>query len=191
MRLLLSLFLVAGYISAQPYQPVLLEQIAGGAAPEYVRVWGHFHPDRQSRALVSGQLGDGTHSLRIEGTVFDWRPQRGQMVEMWGQLERTTTGNRLRFHNGRSLHEARHPRPTPVLQEGAEVSLWLKVTETGSQPYPMRQGTAEDRRVFFLQGYEGRPGLVCVSGSLAFLERPIGSQAVLREAKECDVGNVP
>jgi hypothetical protein len=145
--------------------------VRGEAEPGLVRIRGRYLPFADYQELVRGVLGHGRHALRVEGEVFDWKPQEGAWVEFWGELQRDAEGYLLRFHNGRSLGDlSRAPRPTPDLVLGKTVQIWLKVRRTGSEPFPMAMGTTEDGKVFALPpDYEGPWETVCLEGMIGAL----------------------
>ena len=159
------------------YTPLELSAAADAETPRKVRVQGRYTADRDPVALVRGTLSNGDASLRVEGTVFDWRPQSGTPVDLWGVLEPRPGGPVLVVHNGRDPGDSRRPRPAPKLAEGERVSVWLQVTTGGTAARPVPQGVSEDRVAFLLPDYAGPPGVACVTGEVAFLsvlgtERP-------------------
>lgn len=167
---------------AAPYQSLGLGAALTAPAGTYVRVEGRFQPEGEAQAFLSGELVSGTRRLRVEGRVFDWRPPPGVDVEFWGRLE---PGPLLRFHNGRTPGDARHPRRTPRLSAGDTVRVWLLVQDTSPGVITSVQGVTEDRRVFFLPKYRGPRGLVCLRGKVGFLRSPAGDRAFLSETTRC------
>lgn len=140
-------------------------QAAG--AGEVVHVTGFYKADNASQELVRGTLETSRGDLRVEGVVFDWVPQDGELMELWGRLEPQDEGAILKFYNGRNLGEDRFARPTPALSAGDTAELYLKISEGGSLPLTVTQGITEDQQVFTLPGYEGPMGVQCVSGTVS------------------------
>ena len=151
------------------YTPLELTALPNPETPQKVRVQGLYTADRETVALVRGTVSSNNVTLPVEGTVFDWQPQSGTPVDVWGVLEGRPDGPVLMFHNGRNPGDDRRPRPTPELLEGETVAVWLQVTTAGSAPFPILQGVSEDRIAFLLPRYEGPTGLVCVTGNVVFL----------------------
>lgn len=164
------------------YQPVSWDALTSGQAKlGLVRLWGRYLPFADYQGLVRGVLTDGSYSLRVEGSVFDWRPTVGEYIEVWGRLERGQQSYVLHFYNGRELGQNRQPRPTPSLSAGVHLSLVLKVTLGGNLPHPFYQGVTEDGQVFTLPGYQGSAGVVCLQGTV----QPLGKGWALADAKPC------
>ena len=167
------------------YSPLELSTLANLETPQKVRVQGLYTADRETTALIRGVVSSGTVTLPVEGTVFDWRPQSGTPVDLWGVLEERPSGPVLIFHNGRNPGDDRRPRPTPELVEGETVTVWLQVTTAGSAPAPIMQGVSEDRITFLLPRYEGSTGLVCVTGDVTFLSVLGTQRPALTNARPC------
>lgn len=167
------------------YTPLELNALPDAETPQKVRVQGLYTADRETTALVRGTLLNGTATLRVEGTVFDWRPRSGTPVDLWGVLEGRPGGPVLIFHNGRNPGDSRRPRPTPELVDGERVSVWLQVTTGGTALRPVRQGVSEDRTAFLLPDYEGPSGLVCVTGEVTFLSVLGAERPALRGSGPC------
>lgn len=179
---LILLCLLGMALGRDSHQPLAWEALARGeAGPGLVRISGCYLAFADYEALVRGVLAQGPYALRVEGEVFDWKPTPGSWVEFWGALERNSQGYLLRFHNGRGLGESRAPRPAPVSRQRAGV--WLKVRQTGSAPFPVAVGTAEDGTVFYLPAdYHGPWGVVCLEGQLA----PLGNGWSMRDVTPCE-----
>lgn len=167
------------------YTPLELSALTNPETPQKVRVQGLYTADRETTALIRGTVSSGTVTLPVEGTVFDWMPQSGTPVDIWGVLEGRPGGPVLIFHNGRDPGDDRRPRPTPELQEGETVAVWLQVTTGGTAPAPVMQGVSEDRITFLLPRYEGPTGLVCVTGRVTFLSVLGTQRPALTSAKAC------
>jgi hypothetical protein len=187
--LLVSLCLMMSETLAENYTPLDLEQLLGRkqqtSLPEYIRVQGWYQSDGETTALVRGSLEKGGYKLRVEGTVFDWHPQAGALVDLWGRLERRGGAFLLRFHNGRNLGEARAPNPTPALEKGDHVQLKLNVTSGGSTPFPLMQGTTEDGYTVFLPRYSGPLGVRCLEGTVRYLRAASGERSILQNPRLC------
>lgn len=181
--LLVSLLGLASWGLA--YTPLELSTLANPETPQKVRVQGLYTADRDTIALVRGTLSSGNATLRVEGTVFDWKPQSGTPVDLWGVLEERAGEPVLVFHNGRNPGDDRRPRPTPELAEGEQVEVWLQVTTGGTAPQPIMQGVSEDRVAFLLPGYEGLTGLVCVTGGVTYLSVLGTQRPALTGPKPC------
>ena len=167
------------------YTPLELTTLPDPATPKKVRVQGLYTADQETTALVRGTISSGTVTLPVEGTVFDWQPQNGTPVDLWGVLEPRPGGPVLMFHNGRNPGDNRRPRPTPELAEGETVAVWLQVTTAGSAPFPVLQGFSEDRIAFLLPRYDGPTGLVCVTGDVTFLSVLGTQRPALTNARPC------
>ena len=167
------------------YTPLELSALPNPETPQQVRVQGLYTADRETVALIRGMVSSGTVALPVEGTVFDWQPQSGTPVDMWGVLEPRPGGPVLMFHNGRDPGDDRRPRPTPALAEGETVAVWLQVMIAGTAPFPVMQGVSEDRIAFLLPRYDGPTGLVCVTGDVTFLSVLGTQRPALTNAKEC------
>ncbi len=167
------------------YTPLELTPLPNPTTPQKVRVQGLYTADWETISLIRGTVSSGTVTLPVEGTVFDWTPQSGTPVDMWGVLEPRPGGPVLMFHNGRNPGDDRRPRPTPELGEGETVSVWLQVTTAGNAISPVMQGVSEDRIVFFLPRYKGPTGLVCVTGDVTFLSVLGTQRPALTNAKVC------
>ena len=165
-----------------PYRTLGLGDALHAPPGTLVRVWGRFQTETQGQARIDGQLVSGEQVLPVKGQVFDWRPETGALVELWGQLK---PGPLLQFHNGRAPGETRRPRPTPTLREGETMRVWLEVRAAGPARFSFAQGVTEDRRVFFLPRYEGRRGVVCLRGEVGFLSGPGGRRTLLKNATPC------
>lgn len=167
------------------YTPLELSAAADAQTPQKVRVQGLYTADRETTALIRGTLANGDAALRVEGTVFDWTPQSGTPVDMWGVLEARPGGPVLVFHNGRDPGDERRPRPTPELVEGDQASVWLQVTTGGTAPRPVKQGVSEDRIAFLLPDYEGPSGVVCVTGRVDYLTVLGTQRPTLTDSRPC------
>jgi hypothetical protein len=185
MHLLATLaLLLAAAPGGASYHPLDWEALARGeAGPGRVRVTGRYLPYAGYSARVSGVLTQGRLALRVEGESFDWMPQAGDTVELWGQLETDERGPVLRFHNGRRARDPRRaPRALAELKAGERVRLWLRVTQGGGTPFPIATGVTEDGRSVTLPAtYPGPFGVVCVEGTVGTL----GPGFALREPTPC------
>jgi hypothetical protein len=171
-----------GLSMAQGYRTLRWAELeSGNVQVGLVRISGQYLAFQEFQALVRGVVTNDRMALWVEGQVFDWQPKPGGFVEVWGLLERTEEGYRLRFHNGRTLGESRKPRTTPALVEGQTIQVWLKITEGGTANFPLRQGISEDGTLFGLSSYKGELGLRCVEGVVA----KQGQGWALSEAKPC------
>ncbi len=167
------------------YTPLELTALPNPETPQKVRVQGLYTADRETTALIRGTVSSNNVTLPVEGTVFDWTPQSGTPVDLWGVLEPRPGGPVLILHNGRNPGDDRRPRPTPALAEGETVAVWLQVTTGGSAPFPLMQGVSEDRIAFLLPRYEGPTGVVCVTGSVTFLPVLGTQRTALTNARVC------
>ncbi|QRN95059.1 hypothetical protein JRI60_39165 [Archangium violaceum] len=184
MYLLPLALLLAAAPAETAYRPLDLSTLAQGQpAPGLVRVSGRYLAEAGFSELVRGVVSNDRYALRVEGQAFDWTPKAGELVELWGLLQVDERGSVLRFHNGRRSDDAsRAPRPSPALAEGQRTRLWLKVTEGGASPFPLKTGTTEDgRSVMLPASYRGPFGLVCLQGTLGTLGRGFA----LREPSPC------
>jgi hypothetical protein len=169
---LIILLCLLGWGQEGTYLPVPWDALVrDDAETGLVRIRGRYLPFEDYQELVRGVLVYGRHALRVDGEVFDWRPQEGAWVEFWGELQRDAEGYLLHFHNGRRLGDLnRAPRPTPQPVLGKRARIWLKVRRTGSEPFPLTMGTTEDGKVFFLSpDYEGPWETVCLEGIIGTL----------------------
>lgn len=183
----LLLMSVLGLLSwSAAYTPLELSAAAAPETPQKVRVQGLYTAARETVALIRGTVSVGDATLRVEGTVFDWTPQSGTPVDIWGVLEERPGGPVLVFHNGRDVGDERRPRPTPELLEGETVAVWLQVTTGGTTVSPVVQGVSEDRIAFLLPRYEGPTGLVCVAGDVTFLSVLGTQRPALTNARVCN-----
>lgn len=182
--LMMSLLGLASWGAA--YTPLELSALPDAPTPQRVRVQGRYTADRDTVALVQGTVSSGNVTLRVEGTVFDWRPRSGTPVDLWGVLERRGGEPVLVFHNGRSPGDDRRPRPTPELTERERVAVWLQVTTGGTALEPIMQGVSEDRVAFLLPHYEGPTGLICVSGNVTYLSVLGTRRPALTDSRPCN-----
>lgn len=137
---------------ATTYRSVsVADAVQGRAEAGYVMVSGRFLAFGSYQGLVRGVIAGARFALPVEGQVFDYRPQPGAFLEVWGELERGPDGWRLRFHNARP--------PGEVLR------VWLRVYSTGGVA-ARTVGRSEDGRSFYLRNYTGGPGVRCLVGRL-------------------------
>ncbi|HHO57727.1 MAG TPA: hypothetical protein ENJ85_00980 [Oceanithermus profundus] len=151
---------------ATTYRSVsVADAVQGRAEAGYVMVSGRFLAFGSYQGLVRGVIAGARFALPVEGQVFDYRPQPGAFLEVWGELERGPDGWRLRFHNARPPGEARGPRPAGRPRPGEVLRVWLRVYSTGGVA-ARTVGRSEDGRSFYLRNYTGGPGVRCLVGRL-------------------------
>lgn len=180
--------------SQSPYRMMSWSTVArDDAAPGLVRLSGRYLPYARGQGVVRGVLASDRFALRVEGEVSDWAPRAGEAVELWGALERDERGLLLlRFHSGRRQGDTRRrpgAPPTPPSSsapQGPTTRLWLRVTQTGSEPLPMNTGVTEDGQRYTLPpAYAGPFGeWVCLEGTVGTL----GQGRTLRDPRPCPPG---
>ncbi|ADR35744.1 hypothetical protein [Oceanithermus profundus] len=151
---------------ATTYRPVTVaDAVQGRVEAGYVKVSGRFLASGAYQGLVRGVVAGARFALPVEGQVFDYRPQPGAFLEVWGELVRGPDGWMLRFHNARPPGEARGPRPVGDPRPGEVLKVWLRVYSAGGVA-ARTIGRSEDGRSFYLRNYTGGPGVHCLVGRL-------------------------
>lgn len=154
---------------AQTYANLDWDDLATGQVEAgLVTVRGRYLPHANFTALIRGVVSDTSHSLRVEGEVFDWQPQAGDFVAFWGRLEKDSEGYILHFHNGRELLDnTRQPRPMREPQTGQRIQVFLNVETLGTARNLKIVGKREDGVLFELpQDYAGEYGFVCLEATV-------------------------
>lgn len=141
------------------------DAVQGRVEPGYVMVSGRFLAFGTHQGLVRGVIAGVRFALPVEGQVFDYLPQPGAFLEVWGELEYSTSGWKLRFHNARPPGGTREPRPVGEPHSGEVLEVWLRVYSAGGVASRMI-GLSEDGRSFYLRNYTGGPGVHCLIGRL-------------------------
>lgn len=151
---------------AVSYRSVSVAAAAQGhVEPGYVMVSGRFLAFGVYQGLVRGVIAGSRFALPVQGQVFDYRPQPGALLEVWGELEQGPEGWRLLFHNARPPDSSRKPRPAGNPRPGEVLKVWLRVYSAGGVP-ARTIGVSEDGKMFYLRNATGGAGVQCLVGRL-------------------------